>query len=121
MHRPTLLVAEPEPEQALSTRKLMLETGKFNVITAHSTQEAIELFEVFPNISALIVASGTAMDCDKIMEVIKSARPDLPAVSLAPLAGAKCASADYNLSSHEPEQLLLTMRSLFGDPRQLEP
>jgi len=32
--RPTFLMAEPEPEQALSTRKLVLETAKFNVITA---------------------------------------------------------------------------------------
>jgi hypothetical protein len=30
--RPTFLMAEPE--QALSTRKLVLETAKFNVITA---------------------------------------------------------------------------------------
>jgi hypothetical protein len=35
-HRPTLLVAESEPVEALSVRKLVLETDKFNVLTAHS-------------------------------------------------------------------------------------
>ncbi len=29
--------------------------------------------------------------------------------------GGKCATADYNLSSHEPEELLNRMRSLLGD------
>ena len=47
--RPAFLVAEPEPEQALSTRKLLLETFKFNVITAHSERETIDLLHLFPN------------------------------------------------------------------------
>src|SRR4051812_48605380 len=46
MARPTLLVAEPEPEAALSVRKLVLETAKFNVLTAHSDEETVELFHV---------------------------------------------------------------------------
>src|SRR5690349_2301472 len=49
MRRPTLIVAEPEPGQALSTRKLVLETAKFNVLTAHSTDEALDVFQSFPN------------------------------------------------------------------------
>ena len=39
MRRPTFIVAEPEPDQALSSRKILLETFKFNVITAHSEPE----------------------------------------------------------------------------------
>ncbi len=119
--RPALLVVEPEPEQALSARKLVLETGKFNVLTAHSTREGIDTFESFPNISAVIVVSDGVIDCGKIVQTVKSARQQIPAVYLSPFPHAKCASADYILSSHEPEQLLLTMRSLFGDPRQSEP
>jgi hypothetical protein len=53
--RPTFLMAEPEPEQAISARKLVLETAKFNVITAHSAREATELCRRFPSIDALIV------------------------------------------------------------------
>ena len=51
--RPAFLVAEPEPEQALSTRKLLLETFKFNVITAHSERETVDLLHLFPDINAL--------------------------------------------------------------------
>jgi hypothetical protein len=39
MPGPTLLVAEPEPLEALSVRKLVLENAEFNVLTAHSRRE----------------------------------------------------------------------------------
>jgi hypothetical protein len=64
--RPTLLVAEPERLEALSTRKLVLETGKFNVLTAHSTEEANALFSLLPNLTAAVLVSGsvrTDKDC----------------------------------------------------------
>jgi DNA-binding response OmpR family regulator len=118
MPRPTLLVAEPEPDQALSVRKLVLETGKFNVLTAHSTREAVELFHLFPNISAAIIATGNDMDCDEIGKTIKSFSEKVPVICLSPLIGAKSSFADRTLSSHEPEELLNAMRSMFGDPRQ---
>lgn len=122
MPRPTLLVAEPEPDQALSVRKLVLETGKFNVLTAHSTREAIDLFHLFPNISAAIIAvgEGGALDCDKVLQTVKDATSKVPVICLSPRVGAMFKAADYTLSSHEPEELLTTMRSLFGDPRQID-
>src|ERR1700678_1020935 len=56
--RPSFIVAEPEPEQALSSRKLLLETFKFNVITAHSVPETLEMVQLFPRCDALIVHCG---------------------------------------------------------------
>lgn len=99
----------------------MLETGKFNVITAHSTREAIDLFHLFPNISAAIIASGEgALDCEKVLETIKSATNKVPVICLSPRVGAIYRTADYTLSSHEPEELLNTVRRLFGDPREMD-
>ncbi len=118
MPRPTLLLAEPEPDQALSVRKLVLETSKFNVLTAHSTREAIELFHLFPNISAAIIAYGDALDCDQIAETIKSTTDKVPLIYLAPALAAKVSCSDYTLSSYEPEELLNQMREMFGDPRK---
>ena len=58
MARPTLVVAETEPVAALSVRKLVLETAKFNVLTAHSAAEAAEIFDKAPQIvSALVIVS----------------------------------------------------------------
>jgi DNA-binding response OmpR family regulator len=119
--RPTLLVAEPEPAEALSVRKLVLETAKFNVLTAHSTREAIDIFQSFPNISAVIVVEGKNIDCEAVAKTIKDAMPKLPVIALSGRAVSKFASADYNLSSHEPEQLLRLIRELLGDPRTVAP
>jgi response regulator RpfG family c-di-GMP phosphodiesterase len=57
MARPTFLIAEPEPANALSARKLVIETAKFNVVTAHSRSETMELWQKFPNVEAVIVHS----------------------------------------------------------------
>lgn len=121
MQRPTVLVAEPEPEQALSVRKLVLETAKFNVLTAHSTREAIDIFHTFPNISAAVLSAVNGINAEKIAKNIKmAAGGKIPVVILSPRVGAKSAIADRVISSHEPETLLVLMRSLLGDPREME-
>jgi len=120
MPRPTLLVAEPEPEQALSVRKLVLETGKFNVLTAHSNREALDMFQLFPNISGAILVGNSTIDCNEVGKHIKSAANKIPIIYLHASIGGRCASADHHLSSHEPELLLDLVRSLLGDPRSLD-
>ena len=83
--RPTLLVAEPEPEQALSARKLLLETFKFNVITAHSIKEAVEVVHLFPNVDALVLHCGIRnFDSGNLIEVVKKTLPKLPIIALTP-------------------------------------
>ena len=119
MPRPTLLVAEPEPGQALSTRKLVLETAKFNVLTAHSSREALDLFHLFPNISGAVLVGDDQIDCDRVSSSIKNATDKVPVIYLHARVVARCSAADHHLSSHEPEDLLDLVRSLFGDPREL--
>ena len=117
--RPTLIVAEPEPNEALSVRKLVLETGKFNVLTAHSTRETIDIFQSFPNVSAVIAVDDESIDCEQIITTVKEVLPNISCISLSARIGYKCTGSDYQLSSHEPERLLNTVRELFGDPRKL--
>ena len=118
--RPAFLVAEQEPDGALSTRKLVLETGKFNVVTAHSAEEARATLDVMaPGLAALILTSnlGPEDDCLALAKVFKEKKPDAPVVFLSPRGDEQCRWSDYQLSSHEPESLLNLVRSLFGDPR----
>ncbi|SRR5579871_686882 len=119
MVRPALLVAEPEPPEALSTRKLVLETAKFNVLTAHSTEEALETFALFPECSAVVLVSSDTIDCERIVAAVRSAngRGKLPIIVLSPRIGFACPGADYILPSHDPHPLVELVRSLFGDPR----
>lgn len=119
MPRRTLLVAEPEPGQALSVRKLVLETAKFNVLTAHSTREAIDIFHLFPNLNLAILAGSREVDCDAIATAIRSATDKIPLIFLTARIGARCDGADHQVSSHEPEDLLNLVRSLLSDPRQV--
>lgn len=120
MLRPALLVAEPEPAQALSVRKLVLETAKFNVLTAHSTREALDIFQLFPNLSAAVLVMNHVIDCCQIAKAIKATTPKIPVVAIGPRPGQMCNDADHNLSSHEPEELLTLLRKLLGDPRQID-
>lgn len=113
--RPTVLVAEPEPPQSLSVRKLVLETAKFNVITAHSTREALDLFELFPNINAAVLVNDETMKCDEIAAHIRSVTDKVPVIGL------RCENVDHQIPSYEPEELLALLRRLLGDPRTLEP
>ena len=119
--RPALLVAEQEPDGALSTRKLVLETAKFNVLTAHSVEEARTALDVMaPGIAALIITAGLAPanDCVALAKVFKERKTDAPVIFLSPGGDQDCGRwSDHRLSSHEPEKLLDLIRSLFGDPR----
>jgi hypothetical protein len=117
MPRPTILVAEPEPSEALSVRKLVLETAKYNVITAHSTNEALDLFHLFPNLNVAVLVMNASIDCEKIAQSIRKATEKIFLVALSPRIGDKCAFADHMLSSHEPGELVDLMRLLVGDPR----
>jgi CheY-like chemotaxis protein len=116
--RPAFIVAEPEPEQALSTRKLLLETFKFNVITGHSVLETLELVNLFPNVSALIVHCGLpGFDSGEAIVTVKKTKPDLPIIALTPTER-ELKWADHVVHSHHPQELLELVQKLFGDPRK---
>jgi DNA-binding response OmpR family regulator len=116
--RPAFLVAEPEPEQAISTRKLLLETFKFNVITAHSESETIDLLHMFPNVTAIILHCGIPdFNAEKVIRAVKTAAPELPVIALTP-TNREFAWADHVVQSHDPQELLQLVHKLFGDPRK---
>jgi len=117
MGRPTLLIVEPEPNEALSVRKLVVETAKFNVITAYSTQEASELIGRFPRVDAVVVVAEIK-DCEKAVAAAKATNASLPIIVLSANRNYPCGAAEYHLSSHEPEELVNALRELFGDPRK---
>ncbi len=101
-------------------RKLVLETAKFNVLTAHSTREALDVFHLFPNISGAVLVMGMGIGCNEIATHIKAATDKVPIIFLSSRIGAVCKRSDCNMESGEPEELLERVRALFGDPRQQE-
>lgn len=117
MTRPTILMVEPEPKDALSVRKLVIETAKFNVTTAYSTEEAGELLRKFPQLDCLVMIAEMP-GCEELSKFAKSVNPATPVILLSANRTARCKFAEHHISSHEPEALLDLLRSLFGDPRK---
>jgi CheY-like chemotaxis protein len=56
--RPCFLVVDREFPGSISTRKLVIETAKFNVLTAYSGEEAIETLKRFPAIDGIVLDAG---------------------------------------------------------------
>ena len=114
-HRLAFLVVEVEPSQALSTRKLLLESAKHNVLTAHSGKEGIEMLKRFPHVDAITIDAGLRdMDCEDIARRMRQIRRKTPIVAMTPRVGGKCKWADHTISSYEPRQLLELLQELGG-------
>lgn len=123
MVRPIVIMAEMEPPEGLSARKLVLETGKFNVITAYSVKEALDTIATFPDVHGVVLHASICKDseCERVIAQIKKTNPKALIVALVPSDSSKYKGADHTISSHEPQELLNLLRSKFGDPRNQQP
>ena len=120
MTRPTFLIAEPEPAHALSARKLVMETAKFNVLTTHSSGETLETLRKFPDVDAIVVHSELPdANATDILARVKQFDPQKPTILLMSGVQRSRRGADHILPSDEPEKLLQLLRELFGDPREM--
>ena len=91
----------------------MIETAKFNVLTAYTGIEALEMFQRFPMISGVVLDSGLEdITCRKIAQTIKAAQPTLPVIVIASPDAEDCPEADFLLKSFEPAKLLETLKGL---------
>lgn len=72
MVRPCFIVVDPEHSGSISTRKLVIESAKLNVITAYSGAEAIETLERFPTVDG-VVCNAEVRDMS-IAEVVHARR-----------------------------------------------
>lgn len=118
MARPTILIIEPEPKEALSVRKLVVETAKFNVLTAYSSEEGEQLLRLYPRVDAMVIVAEVK-DCNRAVKAAKSKNQSRPVIVLSANRNRRCNHAEHHISSHEPEELVNLLRSLFGDPRKV--
>jgi CheY-like chemotaxis protein len=113
MIRPCFLVIDREFPGSISTRKLVIETAKFNVLTAYSGKEALEIFKRFPAVSGIILDGGLDdISCDDVARAIKSIQPKIPIIVIAGPGFKGCPDADYHLESFDPAKLLDILRKL---------
>lgn len=113
MYRPCFLVVDRESSSAISTRKLIIETAKFNVITAYSSQEAIDTLKRFPAMDGVVTDSGlTDMECDTLIAALKAIHSKIPVIVICTPRGTPCKLADHSLETFDPRQLLGLLQTL---------
>ena len=117
MVRPCFLVVDKEHSASISTRKLVIETAKFNVLTAYSLQEALDTHSLFPNVCGVVLDSALGeLECSGAIRELKSRAPNLPIVVVRAPVGQSCEGADHYLESFEPHRLLELLRTM--QPRE---
>ncbi len=113
MVRPCFLVIDPEHSGSISTRKLIIETAKFNVITAYSSREAIDTLKNFPAVSGVVLdAAIRDMPCTQLVRLLKEVRRGIPVVAVGTPRASHCEGADFFLDTFDPARLLDLLRSL---------
>lgn len=113
MVRPCFLVIDREYSGSISTRKLVIETAKFNVITAYSAQEALDTLAVYPRINGAVLDAGIRdMSCCDLVAGIKALQPQIPVVVISSPGTHECENADHLLETFEPARLLNLLQSL---------
>jgi CheY-like chemotaxis protein len=111
--RPILLVLDPPDMETISTRKLILESAKYNVLTATTAEEAIEIAESAP-IHAIVLHEQAGMpDIASLAQRLRSARPSIPLWILSPHPQ-PLSCADKVLSSYDPLALVELVQQTFG-------
>ena len=113
MIRPCFLVVDREFPGSISTRKLVIETAKFNVITAYSGIEALEIFQRFPALSGVVLDAGLEdIICRFVAQTIKAQQANLPVIVIASPDAEDCPEADFLLESFEPAKLLEILKKI---------
>jgi DNA-binding response OmpR family regulator len=111
--RPIILVIEVEQPEGLSARKLVLESAKYNVLTAYSGEEGLETFERAPSDVVVVHSALQDIPCETIVGHIKSKAPGLPVVVVSP-SDSWCTGADYMVSSYDPAALLQVVQNIVA-------
>jgi CheY-like chemotaxis protein len=115
--RPCFLVIDHEFPDSISTRKLVLETAKYNVLTAYSGTEAVETFKLFPNINGIVMNEAvTGMDCASMVKQLRAIRSDVLLIVTSSRGVTDCVVADHQLDNFDPASLLKMLRRLVPNP-----
>lgn len=105
MERQIVLIVESEQPEGFSARKLIIESLKHNVITAYSSDEAIDLLNRV-KIDVVLVHSGIhGESCEELMDAIRNRFPETTLVALSPGGNEICGRVT-TLDSLRPEQLV---------------
>jgi hypothetical protein len=112
--RLVVLMVEVEQPEGISSRKLILETARHNVLTAYSGDGAVYLLERFPNVDlAIIHTELEGKEFETTVRRLKEMRPDLYIVAISPVDSGKQEGVNAVLPSYDPQELLEFLAKRF--------
>jgi hypothetical protein len=113
MIRPCYLVLDREYPGSISTRKLVIETAKLNVITAYSPGEAVETLGVFPRVSGVVINGEVAgITCAELVNKLRAVVPGIPMIVTSPNGQHNCGGDVHYVNSLDPKSLLDCLQRL---------
>jgi hypothetical protein len=117
MDRPCFLVVDREYPGSISTRKLVIETAKFNVITAYDPGEAIASLKRFPNLDGVVVNAELVdyKECKGLIVALRKVVPDISVIVTSAGGYRRCGDNEYHVDSLDPKALLDCLQSLKKD------
>lgn len=101
-----ILMIEAEQPEGLSSRKLVVETAKHNVLTAYNAPAGIDLLQRFPNVDAILVHDSLLERNGEFLKEVKKYSGKSPIIVATPLRQWAGEGADYVVDSHRPHELL---------------
>jgi DNA-binding NtrC family response regulator len=112
MERPCFLVLDREQAGGVSTRKLVLESSKVNVITAYSGPELLATLRRFPAIDGVIL-DGLAAGAE-LRELIRDCNGLSPGCPVIVVGGGvrDAEAAQHYLDTFVPTELLRVLEQL---------
>lgn len=114
MERPCFLVADREYAGSISSRKLVIETAKFNVITAYDAEEAVDTLRRFPNVDGVVLNASVAdnADCEELIARLRAIVPGISVIVTATGGYRRGNHEVFYVDSFDPLKLLDCLRSL---------
>lgn len=113
MTRPCFLIIDREYPASISTRKLVVETAKYNVLTAYSPDEAVDTLRRFPAVNAVVMdVDAQQIPCDELIARLRTVRPGVAVVTVAPGGSGPCREQNEHVDSHNPQQLVEVLSRL---------
>src|SRR5215472_2823761 len=85
MERPCYIVVDRDFPGSISSRKLVIETAKFNVITAYDGSEAIDCLKRFPKVDGVVINAdmGSDEECRKLIRDLRTIVPKLDVIVIS--------------------------------------
>jgi len=101
-----ILMIEEEQPEGLSSRKLVVETVKHNVLTAYTAEGGLDLLRRFPAVDAVLVHAAQTTREPGLLADVKAIAPRVPIILASPFALYSAPEVDYVVDSHKPQALL---------------